>query len=116
MSPKTITVTEAISHYLLDVTVREPAVLRELREEIGLVLAQAPKRLFKINACAETDQEFVWVYRWEAEGPFELNRDEIERGGWFAPAEVTRWMADRPQEFATGFRYIWKHPALHPKL
>ena len=33
MSPKTITVTEAISHYLLDVTVSEPAVLRELREE-----------------------------------------------------------------------------------
>lgn len=33
MSPKTIGVTEAVSKYLLEVTVSEPAVLRELREE-----------------------------------------------------------------------------------
>ena len=85
----------------------DAAAVRELREEIGLALAQPPQRLFKINACAETDQEFVWVYRCEAEGPFELNRDEIERGGWFAPDEVTRWMADRPEEFASSLRYIW---------
>ncbi len=33
MSPKTITLTEAVSKYLFDVTVKEPAILRELREE-----------------------------------------------------------------------------------
>lgn len=33
MSPKTIAVTDAVSQYLLDVTLKEPAVLRELREE-----------------------------------------------------------------------------------
>ena len=82
--------------------------VRELREEIGLAVAQLPERLFKIAACAETDQEFVWVYRCQSDGPFALNAEEIERGGWFAPAEVTRWMAERPQDFAGALLLIWK--------
>ena len=86
----------------------DQTAVRELREEIGLRIPAAPKRLFKIAAGAETDQEFVWVYRHEAEGPFELNPDEIERGGWFTPKEVTEWIAGRPQEFAGAFRFIWQ--------
>jgi isopentenyldiphosphate isomerase len=82
--------------------------VRELREEIGLQPAQAPTKLFKIDACAETDQEFVWVYRCESEGPFELNADEIERGGWFSPEQVTQWANSRPEEFASAFLYLWK--------
>src|ERR1051325_1724158 len=74
----------------------DACAVRELQEEIGLRVRQPPRRLFKIDAGPETDQEFVWVYRCEAEGPFELNADEIERGGWFAPEEVTRWIAERP--------------------
>lgn len=85
----------------------DTTAVREVREEIGLKLAKAPKRLFKINACAETDQEFVWVYRCESEGPFELNPNEIERGGWFSPAKVSKWMAGRPEEFASALLFIW---------
>jgi isopentenyl-diphosphate delta-isomerase type 1 len=86
----------------------DACVVRELREEIGLQVKQCPQRLFKIEACAETDQEFVWVYRCKADGPFELNPDEIERGGWFRAEDVTRWMAARPQEFATALLVIWQ--------
>ena len=81
---------------------------RELREEIGLIVQKTPARLFKIAACLETDREFVRVYRCEAEGPFQLHPDEIERGEWFAPEEVTRWLAERPEDFAGAFRLIWK--------
>ena len=81
---------------------------RELREEIGLQRARPPARLFKIAACAETDQEFVWVYRCESEGPFELNRDEIDRGDWFSLEQVIRWIADKPEEFASAFVLIWR--------
>ena len=82
--------------------------VRELGEEIGLQLPAVPKRLFKLPACAETDQEHVWVYHCQAEGPFRLHPEEIERGGWFAPAEVTRWMGERPEEFASALLLIWK--------
>lgn len=81
---------------------------RELREEIGLSPAQPPERLFKINACEETDQEFVWVYRCRHDGPFKLNPEEIDDGGWFAPERVTRWMNERPQEFASALLFIWR--------
>jgi isopentenyl-diphosphate delta-isomerase type 1 len=85
----------------------DACAVRELREEIGLQLSATPQRLFKFAACAETDQEHVWVYQCEAEGPFRLHPEEIERGGWFASAEVTRWMAERPGEFASALLLIW---------
>jgi isopentenyldiphosphate isomerase len=85
----------------------DSCAVREVREEIGLRLAQTPERLFKIDACAETDAEFVWVYRCENEGPFTLHPDEIDEGGWFAPEQVTRWMAERPQDFASALLLIW---------
>jgi isopentenyldiphosphate isomerase len=66
------------------------------------------KKLFKIDACAETDAEFVWVYRCENDGPFQLHPDEIETGDWFAPEKVSRWIEERPQDFASAFVLIWK--------
>jgi isopentenyldiphosphate isomerase len=85
----------------------DTCALRELREEIGLRPARPPQRLFKLAASAETDQEHVWVYRCEAEGPFQLHPEEIECGDWFAPADVTLRMAERPQDFATALLLIW---------
>jgi 16S rRNA (adenine1518-N6/adenine1519-N6)-dimethyltransferase len=86
----------------------DATAVRELGEELGLTPAPPLTPLFRINACAETDQEFVRVYRGDAEGPFTLNPDEIERGGWFAPEELARWMTERPGEFADAFRLIWR--------
>jgi isopentenyldiphosphate isomerase len=86
----------------------DACAVRELQEEIGLELSEPPRRLFKLAASPETDQEFVWVYRCVAEGPFQLNADEIERGDWYAPNEVSRWMAERPQDFASALLRIWQ--------
>ena len=86
----------------------DACAVREVREEIGLQLAQAPERILRIEACKETGQEFVWVYRFASEGPFTLHPDEIECGDWFAPAEVTRWITEKPQEFASAFVLIWR--------
>ncbi|HZV34334.1 MAG TPA: NUDIX domain-containing protein [Verrucomicrobiae bacterium] len=86
----------------------DACALRELREEIGWQAKQAPERLFKIEACEGTGQEFVWVYRLEAEGPFTLHPEEIETGGWFTAQKITSWMAERPQEFANALLLIWK--------
>jgi len=82
---------------------------RELREEIGL--AAAPARWLRVAACAETGQEFVWVYRAEAEGPFTLNAAEIEDGTWWALAAVARAVREHPESFAPAFRLIWRELA-----
>ena len=85
----------------------DDTALRELEEEIGCRPVKPPKRLLKIEAREETGQEFVWVYRVEAEGPFTLQADEIERGAWFTVAQIDRWIAERPQELAPAFLYLW---------
>jgi isopentenyldiphosphate isomerase len=85
----------------------DACAVRELGEELGWKAPTPPRRLFKMAASPQTDQEHIWVYRCEGEGPFRLNSDEIERGGWFAPEEVTRWLAERPQDFAGGLAVIW---------
>ena len=82
--------------------------LRELEEELGCRPARAPRRLFKIEACPDTGWEFAWVYRVDDEGPFTLQVEEIERGDWFAPAEIDRWLAERPADFASAFALVWR--------
>jgi isopentenyldiphosphate isomerase len=86
----------------------DACALRELREELGLELSTAPQRLFKVEACRETGQEFCWVYRCEHEGPFVLHPEEIETGDWFDPNEIDRWISERPQDFASALLLIWK--------
>jgi isopentenyl-diphosphate delta-isomerase type 1 len=86
----------------------DACAVRELGEELGLVIAAAPARLFKIAACAATEQEFVWVYRLQSEGPFVLHPEEIERGEWFTPARVTELTHRQPGDFANGFVLIWQ--------
>jgi len=89
----------------------DACAVRELREEIGLVVAQTPERLFKLAACRETGQEFLWVYRCASEGPFTLHPEEIETGKWILPVAVTQWAAERPADFADGFLLLWDRMA-----
>lgn len=86
----------------------DKCAVRELSEELGLTAPIGLERLFKVDACADTGQEFVWLYHGVAEGPFALNSDEIECGGWYSPEEITRWIRERPDDFASGFRLIWQ--------
>ena len=86
----------------------DACALREVREELGVVLTTVPRRQLRIEACRETGQEFVWVYECRHEGPFVLHPEEIERGGWFSPDAVTQWMAEKPGEFASALLLIWK--------
>jgi isopentenyl-diphosphate delta-isomerase type 1 len=85
----------------------DACAVREVKEELGLELRQVPERLFKINACAATGWEFVWIYRCHSEGPFVLHPDEIERGEWFSAARLNQWLADQPRVFAGAVPMIW---------
>ncbi len=85
----------------------DACAVRELREEIGLVLPSPPIRLFHLRSCPETGFEFVWVYRCESEGPFVLQESEIDRGEWFHPDVITGWIERRPEDFARAFVLVW---------
>jgi 16S rRNA (adenine1518-N6/adenine1519-N6)-dimethyltransferase len=84
-----------------------PCAVREAREELGVALSEALQPLFKLPASPETDQEHVWVYEARHDGPFHLNPQEIERGEWLDPKDVSARVKTRPEEFAPAFRHIW---------
>jgi len=85
----------------------DACAVRELREEIGLESKTPLERLFKLSASPHTDYEHLWVYRCRAEGPFNLNADEIDQGDWFEPAKLSEWMRKKPEEFAGAFILVW---------
>jgi isopentenyl-diphosphate delta-isomerase len=85
----------------------DACAVREVREELGIVMERPPERLFKIAACAETGQEHVWVYRYDCEGPFCLHPEEIEGGEWFTAVQVDEALRTRRDQFASAFVMIW---------
>jgi 16S rRNA (adenine1518-N6/adenine1519-N6)-dimethyltransferase len=84
----------------------DETAVRELKEELGVSVSL--QKISKIPASERTGQEFIWVYRGEADGPFSLNRTEIETGAFFAQPIVDGWIAARPGNFAPGFIECWK--------
>ena len=84
----------------------DQAAQRELKEELGITATL--ERVGKLSASERTGQEFIWVYRGEANGPFALARSEIELGAFFPPKLVTDWIKARPNEFAPGFIECWR--------
>ncbi len=86
----------------------DAAACRELAEEIGLRLAKPPARWFYIGACAGTGNEFIWVYRCINDGPFTLNKAEIECGRWYASADLAKDVSSAPDRFTRPFRHIWQ--------
>ncbi len=79
---------------------------RELQEELGV--AADLTRVAKLPASEKTGQEFIWLYRTEHDGPFELARSEIEYGEFFPVDLVSGWVKARPGDFAPGFLECWK--------
>lgn len=87
----------------------DTSAVREVGEELGWQPPAPLKRLFKVGSCADTGNEFVWVYRAEWDGGrFTLHPEEIERGEWFGSEQVDQMIAKDPEALAKSFRYIWR--------
>ncbi len=81
---------------------------RECVEELGCALHGMLWPIIKVDPCAETGNEFVWVYRGTHEGPFTLHPEEIECGEWISPTRLEQQFASSPDAYARSFRYLWE--------
>ena len=68
-------------------------------EELGI--STELERLLKLPASDRTGQEFIWLYRGQHGGPFQIARSEIEYGAFFPPDVVEEWIAESPTRFRT---------------
>lgn len=85
----------------------DAAAIRELGEEIGVRPSEPPQRWFRLSACAETGWEFVWIYRLRHDESITVDPHEIQYGEWALPAEVTRRVAEHPEDFCPSFKLLW---------
>lgn len=86
----------------------DECAIREVEEELGWRANCPLEKLFKLAATKETGWEFVWIYRAQYDGPFQLHPDEIECGDWFTREQIQEWIQHKPEEFASAFRLLWK--------
>ncbi len=83
------------------------AAAREVAEELGLDLPLV--EVGALSASAETDQEFVRLYRagWNGK-PLRYPPAEIDCGEFFTIEQIDRWAEARPGDFAPGFLACWR--------
>lgn len=82
------------------------AATRELREEIGAVADL--KSLGKLPCSASTGWEFIEVFSGQCEGPFSLDRLEVEAGAFFSIEQVETWVQSSPADFSPVFLMVWQ--------
>ena len=85
----------------------DEAVIRESWEELGVKFEGVPEKIFKVDACKETDNEFSWVYRHFSEGPFSPNVDEISEIKWFSTETLDDYILRDSTVFSPSFSLIW---------
>nr|WP_226894636.1 16S rRNA (adenine(1518)-N(6)/adenine(1519)-N(6))-dimethyltransferase RsmA [Luteolibacter marinus] len=85
----------------------EPAAIRELEEEMGIVGAEV-EEVGRIGARPETGWEHVRLFLVRWDGVPRFPRSEVESTLWMKPDELEAWIAERPEDFASGFLECWK--------
>lgn len=85
----------------------DQCIIRESYEEMGIEFEKVPERMFKIEACEETGQEFSHIYRHYSEGPFFPNENEISEIKWFSERELEGSQLDDSKVFSPAFSLIW---------
>ncbi len=84
----------------------EEAARRELEEELGVPCPDELKLLLTTDACKETGNEFIEVYRCFHEGPFTLHPEEIDDGRWISIDELKEWIGRAPEEHASALKHV----------
>lgn len=87
------------------------AAIRELDEEMGIQVDEAPEEIARIAPCEDTGWEHVRLYRAAHAGPIRYPAAEVEAASWFPVTEIEAWIAARPEDFASGFIACWKAAA-----
>lgn len=85
------------------------AAVRELEEEMGITCECEIEEIAKIAPCASTGWEHVKLFRARHDGPLRFPSAEIDAAVWFPLPEIEVWIANRPEDFASGFLECWKY-------
>jgi isopentenyl-diphosphate delta-isomerase len=85
------------------------AAKKELLEEVGVSgveLAEVAKFYsdHPEKLSQHTKKCFNMIYQATYDGPVAPNKDEVDEIKWVTLEELKQWLAERPDDFSTGFR------------
>lgn len=82
--------------------------LREINEELGIVVAGELQLLFKLPASPATGHEHSVIYRCNYDGPLVLQKEEIDEGQWISPAKMDEKLESRDPCMTETLYLIWE--------
>jgi isopentenyl-diphosphate delta-isomerase type 1 len=87
----------------------EHCAVREIQEELGINLPVGNLRTcFRIEACQDTGQEFVWVYQTQGNWQPVINTTELLEGRFWAREEIEQQINADPRQFAPSFIRVFR--------
>jgi len=98
--------TSAAGHVDIDEAYTASAI-RETEEELGINIAESLQFLFKLSPTPQLGMEFIQVYRCIHNGPFILNKDEIDQGNWYSIKDVSMRVKKCDSTLTETFKIIW---------
>jgi 16S rRNA (adenine1518-N6/adenine1519-N6)-dimethyltransferase len=81
---------------------------REIWEEVWVRPKGEITRVAKIDASEATDLEFIEVFVAEPQGKIRVHGKEVDCGRYFPVELIGKWIEERPDDFATGFRTCFR--------
>ena len=92
----------------------DTAAYREVNEELGVILPEdILVKCFKIEACKETGQEFVWIYTAQSDAVVIPNLTEVESVVAMSRAQVENLLNTQPETCAPAFRRVFREFCEH---
>lgn len=85
-----------------------PSAIREADEELGIDIENTIQSLFKLSPTKQLGMEFIQVYQCIHDGPFTLNTEEIDEGGWYLVADISKRIANDDPSLTETFKVIWQ--------
>ena len=81
---------------------------REMWEEVWVEPKGGITRVARLEASDATDQEFIEVFVATPRGKIRVHGKEVDSGRFFSVDQIERWIEERPEDFATGFRTCFR--------
>ncbi len=86
----------------------EAAAMRELAEEMGIIVSVPPEEIARITPREQTGWEHVRLYQVRHEGAVKYPAAEVDSAIAFPVEEIAAWIENHPADFAPGFLECWE--------
>ncbi|MBC8500413.1 MAG: NUDIX domain-containing protein [Nanoarchaeota archaeon] len=91
----------SVSGTVRDGETYEQTLEREMKEELGISVPYS--KLFKYEFSDDVDKAIKTVFKATYDGPFKLQKEEVEAVYWMSLGDIKQKMSEHPEQFCPPF-------------